>query len=147
MQIIVLSPLAPHFASELWTAFVHNSSKKSTDFDWVTYARVNFKINNSIYFGLQEKSVLEQQWPQVDNDYHLDLICNVNNQENCNIKIRRSELDQFDEKKALELVQKEASFIKYHSMKKILNIAFDHYPGMDATLNLFVEQKKKGEIS
>ena len=35
VQIIMLAPLAPHFASELWTAFVDNSSKHSSDFDWV----------------------------------------------------------------------------------------------------------------
>jgi len=31
----MLSPLAPHFASELWAAFVDNAPKKTTDFDWV----------------------------------------------------------------------------------------------------------------
>ena len=37
MQIIMLAPLAPHFASELWTAFVDHAARKTDDFDWVTH--------------------------------------------------------------------------------------------------------------
>ena len=35
--IVMLAPLAPHFASELWAAFVDNASKESatSDFDFV----------------------------------------------------------------------------------------------------------------
>ena len=35
-QIIMLAPLAPHFASELWSGFVDHAAKKSTDFEWVS---------------------------------------------------------------------------------------------------------------
>lgn len=36
VQIIMLAPLAPHFASELWSAFVDNAHRRSSDFDWVS---------------------------------------------------------------------------------------------------------------
>jgi leucyl-tRNA synthetase len=35
-MIIILSPLAPHFASEMWSAFVDNAQKLATDIDWVS---------------------------------------------------------------------------------------------------------------
>ena len=36
-QIIMLAPLAPHFASELWSAFVDHAARRSNDFQWVTH--------------------------------------------------------------------------------------------------------------
>lgn len=33
--IVMLSPLAPHFASELWSVFVDNARRLSTDVQWV----------------------------------------------------------------------------------------------------------------
>lgn len=86
-------------------------------------------------------------WPQVDNEYNLDLVCVVNNQENCKIKIPRSQLDTFNETMALDLLKQDLSFQKYHSEKKILKTVFDHYPGMDATLSVITEQKKKAQVS
>lgn len=58
--IVVLAPIAPHFASELWSGFVS--------------APNHLKSCNTI---LWDKNVLEQSWPDVDPDYHLDLICRV----------------------------------------------------------------------
>ncbi|XP_057371482.1 leucine--tRNA ligase, mitochondrial-like [Daphnia carinata] len=124
VQIIMLAPLAPHFASEMWTAFVDNAPRLSIDFDWA-------------------KTVLEQSWPQVDYDYNLDLVCVVNNQQGCTIKLPRSQLDTLDEAMALRLLQQDHLFIKYNSAQKILSTKFDHYPGMDATLTVITEPKKK----
>lgn len=96
---------------------------------------------------MKGKSVLDQQWPQVDNEYNLDLVCVVNNQENCKIKIPRLQLDTLSETMALELLKQNPSFQKYYGEKKILKTTFDHHPGMDATLDVFIEQKKKGQAT
>ncbi|XP_013789270.1 probable leucine--tRNA ligase, mitochondrial [Limulus polyphemus] len=56
--IILLSPLAPHFASELWKDFREYASQDVGDYDL-------------------DKNVLEQKWPEVDMSYCLDLVIKV----------------------------------------------------------------------
>lgn len=55
-QIIMLAPLAPHFASELWTAFCsiphHLINKEEV---------------------LLDKDVLEQKWPEIDMNYKMTM--------------------------------------------------------------------------
>jgi leucyl-tRNA synthetase len=52
LQIIMLAPLAPHFASELWAGFCSAPHRISEDILW-------------------DADVLEQRWPEVDPDYHV----------------------------------------------------------------------------
>lgn len=60
-QIIMLAPMAPHFASELWQQFValpHRLNPDSNEIQW-------------------ERKVFEQNWPVIDEDYALDLTIKV----------------------------------------------------------------------
>ncbi|XP_018325351.1 probable leucine--tRNA ligase, mitochondrial isoform X2 [Agrilus planipennis] len=59
-QIILLAPMAPHFASELWSGFISAPNRL-----------------NSTGEILWNKTVLEQRWPEVDLSYNLDLTCQV----------------------------------------------------------------------
>ena len=147
----MLAPLAPHFASEMWSAFVDNSAKCSNDFDWV---KVFLKrivvifilfIQQFIIFLIyfKAKPVLEQSWPQVDMDYNLDLNCFINNQQVCTIKVPRCELDECNVSIAVQLLKQNESYVKYHRTKQILKTKFDHYPGVDATLYITTEQKEQ----
>ena len=86
---------------------------------------------------------MEQKWPEIDQDYNLELVCIVNNQENGVFKLPRHKLDNLDEKMAMELLKQDPTYIKYHSAKPIIRIRYDHYPGMDCCLSVFTEQKKK----
>lgn len=56
----MLAPMAPHFASELWSGFISapNRLNDSTEISW-------------------DKSVFDQKWPESDMDYKLDLVCQV----------------------------------------------------------------------
>lgn len=56
----MLAPIAPHFASELWSGFLSapNRLNNTNEIKW-------------------DKSVLEQNWPDIDYDYNLDLVCQV----------------------------------------------------------------------
>ncbi|KAF5300682.1 hypothetical protein FQA39_LY11044, partial [Lamprigera yunnana] len=53
--LIVLAPIAPHFASELWSGFVSAPNRLNAEINW-------------------EKNVFEQKWPDVDQNYNLDLV-------------------------------------------------------------------------
>lgn len=60
-QIIMLAPMAPHFASELWRKFTsvpNRRNKEISDIKW-------------------DLDVLEQTWPDVDREYQLDLSVKV----------------------------------------------------------------------
>ncbi|KAJ8954021.1 hypothetical protein NQ318_004314 [Aromia moschata] len=85
-QIIMLAPMAPHFASELWSGFVSapNRHNNSSEIAW-------------------DKSVFDQTWPETDMDYNLDLICQVNGCENCVIKLARRDMERISKEEALSL--------------------------------------------
>jgi len=59
----MLAPMAPHFASELWSKFLLAPNRKNV-------------ISNEIKW---ENDLLEQVWPEVDLSYTLDLSIKVNN--------------------------------------------------------------------
>lgn len=56
----MLAPIAPHFASELWSGFVAAPNRLNTteEIDW-------------------DKDVLEQKWPKIDRNYNMDIVCQV----------------------------------------------------------------------
>lgn len=60
-QIILLAPIAPHFAAELWSGFLSAPDRINTndEIDW-------------------NGDVLHQKWPKIDSNYNMDIICQVN---------------------------------------------------------------------
>ena len=88
--------------------------------------------------------MLEQRWPQVDMDYHLDLRCLVNNQECCEpIKMPRSKLDELDESSALKLLQESENYLKYYASCAILKTTFEHHHGLSSVIRLLVDETNK----
>jgi len=61
VQIIMLTPMAPHYASALWSGFVSAPG------------RINHKWEQINW----ENDVIDQKWPQVDDDCILNLYCVV----------------------------------------------------------------------
>jgi len=60
-QIIMLAPMAPHFASTLWSGFVSAPGRINQNWEQICW----------------ENDVIDQKWPQVDSDYVLNLYCVV----------------------------------------------------------------------
>lgn len=60
-QIILLAPIAPYFASELWSGFISAPNRINTteEIKW-------------------DKDVLEQNWPKIDDNYNMNIVCQVN---------------------------------------------------------------------
>jgi len=54
VQIIMLAPFAPHFASELWAIF------RSAKYHLINNTEVDL-----------DKDLFEQKWPDIDKDYNL----------------------------------------------------------------------------
>ncbi|KAM8710265.1 hypothetical protein ACLKA7_016972 [Drosophila subpalustris] len=128
-QIIMLAPMAPHFASELWSKFVSVPGRlnaASEELQW-------------------SKNVLEQRWPDVDAAYQLDLAIKVNGFENCVIKVARNQLDKVNHSDALDIAFNTHSVTSYLIDKKIRTTNFVLYPGIEAILNIYVDKLKKAQ--
>ncbi|KAL7734259.1 hypothetical protein ACLKA6_011923 [Drosophila palustris] len=128
-QIIMLAPMAPHFASELWSKFVSVPGRlnaASEELQWT-------------------KDVLEQRWPDVDAAYQLDLAIKVNGFENCVIKVARNQLDKVNHSDALDIAFNTHSVTSYLIDKKIRTTNFVLYPGIEAILNIYVDKLKKAQ--
>ncbi|VVC31618.1 Hypothetical protein CINCED_3A018979 [Cinara cedri] len=61
VQIIMLAPIAPHFASALWSGFVSATGRLNQDYENISW----------------EDDVINQKWPEVDIDYIFSLYCLV----------------------------------------------------------------------
>jgi len=123
----MLAPMAPHFASELWSKFVS----------------VPGRINAASGELQWTKDVLEQRWPDVDPAYQLDLVIKVNGFENCVIKVARNQLDKVQHSDALDIAFNTQSVTSYLIDKKIKTTNFVLYPGIEAILNIYVDKLKK----
>lgn len=131
-QLIMLAPLAPHFASECWYRLA-SAAKKADEtpfgIDWT-------------------KDVLEQKWPEVDLDYNLDFTIFVNGEEAKVMKVPRRSLDALKEKNALETAVEDEEVKKAMNGNGLKYAKFKSFPGCQADLYLSVKRpakKKKNE--
>ncbi|XP_062565884.1 leucine--tRNA ligase, mitochondrial [Armigeres subalbatus] len=126
-QIIMLAPMAPHFASELWEQFQalpHRLNISSDEIQW-------------------DRGVFEQNWPVVDEDYPLDLTFKVNGFECCILKIPVKDLNQLTHQQSLDLAFGQDAVLSYIGQRKVRNTDFVLYPGCDAILSITLNQLSK----
>ncbi|XP_058451079.1 leucine--tRNA ligase, mitochondrial isoform X2 [Malaya genurostris] len=128
-QIIMLAPMAPHFASELWEQFLalpHRLNPSSDEINW-------------------EGGLFEQNWPVVDEDYALDLTFKVNGYECCILKIPTKELNLLSHQQSLDLAFQQQAVLKYIGQRKVSGTEFVLYPSCDAILSINLEQGTKAK--
>ncbi|XP_047525766.1 probable leucine--tRNA ligase, mitochondrial [Pieris napi] len=120
--IIMLSPVTPHFCSELWAGLMSapNRIGSETQFSWNAH-------------------VLKQKWPIVDSDFPLSFQCKVDGVHRCDLKIPAYELPRLTEQQALEIMSKEQVIAK-RLKRGILKTKFELYPDCRAILNIFTKQ-------
>lgn len=130
-QIIMLAPMAPHFASELWSKFVSVPGRLNVECEELQWT----------------KDVLAQRWPDVDAAYQVDLSIRINGFENCVIKVARNQLDKINHSDAMDIAFNTESVTSYLIDKKIRTTNFVIYPGIEAILNIYVDKLKKTQKS
>ncbi|TDG53315.1 hypothetical protein AWZ03_000130 [Drosophila navojoa] len=130
-QIIMLAPMAPHFASELWSKFVSIPGRLNAESEELQWT----------------EDVLAQHWPDVDAAYQLDLSIKINAFENCVIKVARNQLDKINHSDAMDIAFNTDSVTSYLIDKKIRTTNFVLYPGIEAILNIYVEKLPKAQKS
>lgn len=132
-QIIMLAPMAPCFASELWSGFI-GAPNRLNDFTEIFW----------------DKTVLEQSWPQTDMDYKLDLLCQVNGHENASIKVTRRDLENLSKEAALKMALEQKEVQSTLTRRNILDVQYTVDSGFDGILNLITDQpppkSKKQEV-
>lgn len=129
-QLIMLAPLAPHFASECWYRLASAADKADLSprgIDW-------------------SLDVLEQQWPEVDMDYNLDFTVYVNGEESKVLKVCRRNLDVMTDEQAVAMALSDVDVGKAINSNEIRHTKFRPYPGCQADLYISVKRpQKKGK--
>ncbi|XP_018563996.1 probable leucine--tRNA ligase, mitochondrial [Anoplophora glabripennis] len=122
-QIILLAPMAPYFASELWSGFIAapNRLNNSEEIRW-------------------DKSVFEQTWPETDMDYNLDLVCQVNGFENSVVKIPRKDLERLQEEEAISIALKQKEVQSTLTTRNVLDIRYTVHAGCEGIVNILTDQ-------
>lgn len=122
-QIILLAPMAPQFASELWSGFLIAENRLNADSD------INWNA-----------SVLEQIWPSIDLDYKLELVCQVNGHENAAIKFPRKDIEVLSKEDALKFALKVDKVQEVLKTRTILNVKYTINYGYENVINILTTQ-------
>lgn len=115
--------MAPYYASELWSGF--------------TSAPNRLNNTNEIQWN---KSVFEQKWPEIDEEYKVDLVCEVNKAETCIIKIMKKDLDTLTEDEAIKMALEQEEVKTSMQGRNISKIDYKMYKGCEAVVNIFTEK-------
>lgn len=112
VQIIMLAPFAPHFASELWSIFC------SAKHHLIDNAEVDL-----------DKALFEQKWPDIDMEYNLAMNVYINKREFLKMKIPRCKLDEMTADTALEYVILDPYYQKYSYNTNVVAVNFESRKG------------------
>ncbi|XP_066597443.1 leucine--tRNA ligase, mitochondrial [Prorops nasuta] len=117
-QIIMLAPVTPNFASELWAGFC---------------SIPNLQISKEVNL---DKDVLEQKWPEVDWEYMMKLWVNVNGNLIKKIGIPRKALENLSPESALEFVMNDEDIQKSLKNKAVKDVKLLLEEGYDGNLRI-----------
>lgn len=112
--IITMAPLTPHFASELWAGFCSVATSPQTK---------------------KNLPLLEQQWPEVDQEYCLPLKCMLPGKEPLKFKLPRKTLDSLTGDAAFELLSTDEEFQEYIKGRTIIKTQLQVLPGLRGSIS------------
>jgi leucyl-tRNA synthetase len=128
-QIIMLAPMAPHFASELWERF--RSAKN--------------RINEHSAHINWNADVFSQRWPKVDENFNVDFIIKVNNVVIVESKIKCGELNRMSEEQALFIALNEKKALEYLKGKQILKTNWLIHEDYEGILTFYIDRSETRE--
>ncbi|KAK2149677.1 hypothetical protein LSH36_442g02004 [Paralvinella palmiformis] len=127
--IIMLAPFCPMYAMALWDNFRKATPHLCDGFQW-------------------DKSVWEQQWPEVDGDYKMFIKVKVNGAEKFRIPLSLSPTDigQLERKEAISLAQASPELGQFLGKDTISSIEFYVETPIRAEVNFITASKKKKKL-
>ncbi|XP_064641468.1 probable leucine--tRNA ligase, mitochondrial isoform X2 [Lineus longissimus] len=117
--VIMLSPMVPMFASELW-AGLSSIQSKSGDYNW-------------------DVCLLDQAWPKVDAGYHINMMVTVNRKDFTQVLVPFYDLDKLTPEMALHFCESDEKY-RTKCAGKVKNIKLYVKPGWKANINLSVPE-------
>ncbi|XP_049535379.1 leucine--tRNA ligase, mitochondrial [Anopheles darlingi] len=120
-QIVMLAPMAPHFATELWQQFLSAPNRATQDTENDTAIRWN-------------GDVFDQRWPEIDQDFPLDLTFKINGAECCILKIPAKRFNLLTHQESLDIALKQEPILKLIGKRPLRTSEFTLYPSCEAFL-------------
>lgn len=125
-QIIMLAPMAPHFAAELWEQLV---------------TAPNRVVRDDTDSGVRwDGTVFDQRWPEIDEDFPLDLTFKINGAECCILKISAKRFNQLTHQESLDLALRQEPIVKLIGKRPLRTSDFVLYPSCEAILNVDLDR-------
>ncbi|XP_053672399.1 leucine--tRNA ligase, mitochondrial [Anopheles nili] len=131
-QIIMLAPMAPHFAAELWEQLV----------------TAPYRVDQGLLGASDVRwdgGVFDQQWPAIDEEFPLDLTFKINGAECCILKIPAKRFNQLTHQESLDLALRQELIVKLIGKRPLRTSDFTLYPNCEAFLNVFLDRASLGE--
>lgn len=125
-QIVMLAPMAPHFASELWARFAnaaHKVSGKNDNIDW-------------------SADVFNQKWPKVDAEHKIDLTFKINNAIICQTKATCGEIRKMSEEQALFLALQQPKLVNSIKGKQVLGTSWFVYEDYEGIFTIQIDRSE-----
>uniref|UniRef100_A0AAG5CN91 leucine--tRNA ligase n=1 Tax=Anopheles atroparvus TaxID=41427 RepID=A0AAG5CN91_ANOAO len=125
-QIVMLAPMAPHFAAELWEQFLAVPNRierdpEGSDIRW-------------------DGGVFDQRWPEIDDEYPLDLTFKINGAEYCILKIPAKRFNQLSHQESLDVALRQEAIVKLIGKRPLRTSDFTIYPSCEAFLNVELDR-------
>uniref|UniRef100_A0A182PRK3 leucine--tRNA ligase n=1 Tax=Anopheles epiroticus TaxID=199890 RepID=A0A182PRK3_9DIPT len=126
-QIIMLAPMAPHFAAELWEQLataphrLHQDASNDSGLHW-------------------NGTVFDQRWPEIDEEFPLDLTFKINGAECCILKIPAKRFNQLTHQESLDLALRQEPIVKLIGKRPLRTSDFTLYPSCEAILNVDLDR-------
>ncbi|XP_055934814.1 probable leucine--tRNA ligase, mitochondrial [Argiope bruennichi] len=115
--LIMLAPMAPHFTSELWSAFCSAASGKDSTYDLT-------------------KPVLHQKWPEIPVDCPMEIVIKINGDEVDSIPIAKNDLEKLSAEKAIEAALNRPKVLDVLQGSKIKHAKYKAWDNHDSEINI-----------
>uniref|UniRef100_A0A182NCF6 leucine--tRNA ligase n=1 Tax=Anopheles dirus TaxID=7168 RepID=A0A182NCF6_9DIPT len=126
-QIIMLAPMAPHFAAELWEQLVSAPHRVERE----------EPTPSGLRWG---GAVFDQRWPEIDEEFPLDLTFKINGAECCILKIPAERFNRLTHQQSLDLALRQEPILKLIGKRPLRTSDFTLYPSCEAILNVDLDR-------
>ncbi|GFW17219.1 putative leucine--tRNA ligase, mitochondrial [Trichonephila clavipes] len=125
--LVMLAPLAPHFTSELWTAFSSAAVGRNSTYDLT-------------------KPIFHQTWPRIPADCPMEIVIKINGDEIDSIPIAKNDLEQLSAEKAIDIALSRQKVLDILQGAKIKHTHYKASKDHDSEINIIYKPLgKKGK--
>ncbi|XP_073977895.1 leucyl-tRNA synthetase, mitochondrial [Rhodnius prolixus] len=128
--IIMLSPMAPHFCSELWSALQKAPGRLDIGGEYIKW----------------DSPLLLQKWPTLDPNYMLEFICKVNNAVKATLKLTCEQLNKLEKDSAFRIALEQDEVLSFIAGRDVLSFEYEFVESYEATINIVINHLQRRKI-